>query len=558
MPQRAPALLLVVLALWLVAVALVGVGGDFPLSDDWAYAHVVRSLGEGRGFDLLPWTGASLVLQVLYGAAACSLTGFSYGTLRVTTLVMSAVGVAAFFALLGRLGANQRSAAFGAALLAFSPLWFNLSFTFMTDVPFAALAIVAAWLDAKALQRGSRRGLMAAAAVTAAALLIRQHAIWIAIAAAATALLPRQSDAGTSRLRARLLDAVVALGLPVAAAAAWTLWALTSSTTPLAVHNKVGDMASVSALSTLDVAFRALVTLGFLVLPWSLTLKLEAGRERRTFAAAVVLLTAVAVFAFVRDDATMFYLGNMLGDFTVGARTTRDLFYLARDYPPVAGPVFHLALTAASLVSAAALVTRLGTALPSALGRAATEPRARAAVFCVLALALSGLGSLAQAQYYFDRYLLAMMPLAVASLVALSPPTRTGPLFVAALFAMSFYAVAGTHDYMESHRARWGLVAGLEQRGITAAAIDGGVEYNAERRAAALRTAPNPEQARVGQSASTKSWWWVEDDAWIIAFGPLDGYVEAGSRSFTRWLPPGRGKVFVLERSSRERDGVPE
>lgn len=558
MPQRGPAHLLVVLTAWLVAVALVGVGGEFPLSDDWAYAHVVRSLGEGRGFDLLPWTGASLVVQVLYGWAACLVTGFSYVTLRVTTLVLSAAGIAAFFALLGRLGAGARVAAFGAVLLAFSPLWFHLSFTFMTDVPFAALALVAAWLDVKALQTGSRRGLLAAAAVTAAALLIRQHAVWIALAAALTALLPTQTDAGTRHPRERLFDAVVALSLPLAAAAAWTLWALTSSTTPLAVHNKVGDMAAVSMLSTADVAFRALATLGFLVLPWSLTLRLERGRERRTFAAFLAVLAAVALFAWVRDSATMFYLGNVLGDFTIGARTTRDLFYLAIDYPPVAGPVFHLVLTAASLASAAAVATRIATALPSALRRTATEPRARAAVFCVLALALSGLGSLAQAQYYFDRYLVAIVPLAVASLVALSPPARTGPVFAGALAAMSLYAVAGTHDYMESHRARWNLLAGLEARGITADAIDGGVEYNAERRAAALRTAPNPEQARVGQSAANKSWWWVTDDAWIIAFGPLDGYAEAGSRSFPRWLPPGEGKVFVLERIGRVEADVPE
>lgn len=125
---------------------------------------------------------------------------------------------------------------------------------------------------------------------------------------------------------------------------------------------------------------------------------------------------------------------------------------------------------------------------------------------------------------------------------------RGGVAFAAALAAMTIFSVAGTHDYIEFHRARWDLLAALEARGITARQIDGGFEYNAERLAAELGTSPSDAQARPGQAATVKSWWWVIDDEWIIALGPLDGYVEEERREFPRWLAPGQGHVVALRR----------
>ena len=607
MLHRAPAIspaLPGVLIAWGVAVALVGVGGEFPLSDDWAYAHVVRSLCEGRGFDFLPWTGASLVLQALYGAAACKLAGFSHETLRATTLVLSVLGIASFHALLRQLGASVRTATAGSVVLAFSPLWFSLSFTFMTDVPFAALAITAAWLYVRAFGRRSRSGLLLAGTVAAASFLVRQHALSIAVAAAAAALWPspdtsrsraQHSPSGDARSRhdhaplawsARLLDAAAALALPLVTAAAYTLWVATGTDVPLAVHNKLGEAVTTSPLAMAGAAFRGLSTLGFLFLPWALTMRLDARGERRVFAGVLAALAAVAAFLFVREGASMFYLTNVLDDFSVGAVTTRDALFLAQPAGPGAGAFFHAVLTALSLASAAALVARLATALPAArtresgmlesttvvvtsaaqaagtrrvssiaVGRASlavigATRDARPALFCMLALLLSALGTLVQAHYYFDRYLLVLLPLAIASVVAVSPPPRLAWGLVAALAAMSFYSIAGTHDYMQWNRARWSLLTELEASGVTPRQIDGGVEYNAARLAALLRTAPTDAQARSGQPASAKSWWWVVDDEWIVAFREIDGYAPTDSRRYSRWLPPGEGRVLTLRRRS--------
>ncbi len=572
-------LLAVVLSAWLAAVSVVGVDGDFPLSDDWAYAHVVRSLCEGRGFDFLPWTGASLVAQAVYGAASCRIAGFSHETLRLTTLAMSAVGIAALYAMLLELGARRRSAAFGAMVAAMSPLWFNLSFTFMTDVPFTALALVASWLYVRALASGSRAGLLAAGGAAALAFLVRQHALSIAVAAAVATMVPAAFDGSRSRaagLRSRLGDALAALAMPLLVAVAYAAWVATSPDVPLAVHNKLGDAAAVSAPAMAGAAFRALATLGFLFAPCALALRGRQKYERRATATVIATLTAVALYLYGREGDAMFYLTNVLDTFSVGALTTRDALFLAVPREAAPAPALLLALTAVAIASAGVLVARLATALPNVLGRrherlraslvaaaasletfAATEAgwssdggrRASVALFCVLALVLSGIGTLVQAHYYFDRYLLPLLPLAIAAVVAVSPGLRPRPAALVGLAMMSAYSVAGTHDYLAWNRARWELLGQLEARGVSAREIDGGVEYNASRLAAELRTAPTDAEARRGQPAAAKSWWWVVDDRWIIAFSPLDGYRVADSRPYPRWLPPtAEGRVLLLER----------
>ncbi|HEY2773482.1 MAG TPA: glycosyltransferase family 39 protein [Candidatus Binatia bacterium] len=557
--------LLAVLAAWLVAVAAIGIGGDFPLGDDWSYAHAARSLCENGKFDLLPWTGASLFLQALYGAAACKVAGFSYVVLRTTTLAMSVCGIVATSALLVECGASPCVAAAGAAVVASCPLWLNLSFTFMTDVPFATLAVVSLWLTARSLRLHSRPGLVLAGVAAAAAFLIRQHAVSISAAAALAALLPpgriapnagTKSDAGR-RPGDRLVDAAAVVAVPVMTVIAYTAWAATSSATPLAVHNKLVEAARLAPVSALDVAFRALVTLGFLILPWTATSAFATGREKRVFALTLAVLGGIAGFVWVRNGSAMFYLGNIMGLLHVGARTTRDAMFLAKpdaaEIPGLARPILTVlcVISASRLVARLSLLVRLGGPIASTPA-IRNDTRYRVAWLCVMALLLSGAGTLLQAHYYFDRYLVVLVPLAIASLVCLDPSPRSGAFTVAATIAMALYSVAGTHDYLAWNRARWGLLSELESKGIDATHIDGGFEYNAERLAARLRTSPTDAQAAAGQDALHKSWWWVVDDEWIVAFGPLAGYDEAASREYPRWLLPGKARVLLLHRTGTD------
>src|SRR5260221_9111383 len=91
--------LAILLTLQLAIVAIVEPRGNFPLNDDWAFAHSVQwLLSEGR-IRLSDWVPMYLVPQTLAGGVAAALFGFSFDVLRHVTQLAAllAVGAAYFW-----------------------------------------------------------------------------------------------------------------------------------------------------------------------------------------------------------------------------------------------------------------------------------------------------------------------------------------------------------------------------------------------------------------------------------------------------------------------------
>ncbi len=81
--------LLVLVAVQLALFAVIEPRGEFPLADDWAYAHSVRWLLDEHRIRLSEWIGMNLLPQTLAGGAAAWLFGYSFTTLRAVTQVVS-------------------------------------------------------------------------------------------------------------------------------------------------------------------------------------------------------------------------------------------------------------------------------------------------------------------------------------------------------------------------------------------------------------------------------------------------------------------------------------
>src|SRR5207248_358482 len=126
---------------------------EFPLNDDWAYSRGVFGLARGEGIHYWGQPSMPQLGQWLWALPFVWLLGESHVGLRLSTLLLSGLGVLAFYELLrGEAGLPRPRAAFTAAALAVNPLWFVLSGTFMTDVPALALSLIALALYARALR----------------------------------------------------------------------------------------------------------------------------------------------------------------------------------------------------------------------------------------------------------------------------------------------------------------------------------------------------------------------------------------------------------------------
>ncbi len=560
-----PATVIIVVATAAIAAA-VGIGGEFPLNDDWSYAYTTHVLCTEGVLRFLPWTGATLVLQAGYGALLCKLFGFSFTVLRTSTILLSAAGAIGFVLLLRECRVRGALLAVAVAVFALNPLYVNLAFTFMTDVPFTVAAVWAGLWYARGLRSGRTATLVTGSVAATAALLIRQHGILVALAAACVALFPPREETSSVRPASaasatawseRVRAACAASLLPVLAFVAFHVWLFGLHGSPQGYVNKIGEAQAVTVTALANAAFRGVTYLGLFLLPLTATL----APPRRVPRLAVTTFGATAFVAaalYLRSRALMPYLSNVIYDFGLGALTLRDTLFLGLAPPVHLGPFFKIGLTIVSLAGTALLLAwpaaavaagaRSGgtsdTTTPNAIG-----PRGDVVTrFTALAALLLFAGTLLQVHYYFDRYLIPVLPFAAAAL--LGSARRSTPRAVSIVLAvlLGWYGIAGTHDYLAWNRARYAGLETLRAEGVPVTEIDGGFEFNAWHLAAELGTWPTDAESRSGQPATLRSWWWVVDDRFVASFRPLDGYRVYRELFYRRWLVPGTGRVLILER----------
>ena len=77
----------------------------------------------------------------------------------------------------------------------------------------------------------------------------------------------------------------------------------------------------------------------------------------------------------------------------------------------------------------------------------------------------------------------------------------------------------------------------MKDQSIPPAQIDGGYEFNGWYCYSADYRPP-----------PAKSWWWVHDDQYLVAAGPVEGYETVREFGYSRWLPPRRARILLLRR----------
>ena len=177
--------LFVLLAAFAALAAFVSPFHNTAVQDDWDYARTVQILLQTGSFERSEIAQATEVSSALWGAAFAALFGFSFDTLRISTLVLSGLSLVLFFALLGELGFGVVQRALGAAALLVSPLFLFLSFSFMTDIPALACLLAALYCYVRALRQGNLRWALAGSLCAALGFLTRQLGLVSALAAAA-------------------------------------------------------------------------------------------------------------------------------------------------------------------------------------------------------------------------------------------------------------------------------------------------------------------------------------------------------------------------------------
>lgn len=555
------------LLLWVLVVTLVNPSGNFPLNDDWVYGLAVRNILQTGQFRFVSPASANLFTQAYWGALFCLPLGFSFFALRLSTLVLAGLGVISLYSFTRELGCTRGVSILAGLLLIFNPMYLGLSNSFMTDVPFTALIVIALYFFAVALMRNDRILLFACYVAAFLALGIRQYGL-IFIGAITVGYLVKKG------LRCHsVLYALGAFALAVGLQLTYTTW-LVNSGQIIAKSDMVIQFIRKGGSSWLEPG-RLHLLLTIFVYVGAFTLPLLFIYQRCTFKrvkATGISLYRIFILAFTIFSALQLgrnqlpRLGNILTVTGMGPLTLRDTFILSVNLPTQSLPMFlvWMMLTICAALGVVLIVTLIAQSSASLIQHMnlASFPRYRSisatssasdrpwllATLWVSILAYATLLALASP---LDRYLLPLYPLVIMlaayyirdrfNSLLLGNLERSMILLVICLYV--YFSVGASHDYMAWNRARWQALNDLTSKyNISPALIDGGYEFNGWH-LSNIHYKPS----------SKKSFWWVDRDDYIVATGPVNGYKQLAIYPFRRWLPVTSKPITLLKKVDAKR-----
>jgi hypothetical protein len=169
----------VLLLFYFSAGILLHLFANVPLHDDWTYAWSVEHFLKTGELQVLDWSIHYPFTQILWGALFCLPLGFSFSALRVSTVMLAWLGALALYGTLRELGRERNESLIATLVLLANPVFFLLSFSFMTDVPFVSVSTIAFFFIARAFSRRKPLELWFGCVFGVAAFFIRQIAIAI-------------------------------------------------------------------------------------------------------------------------------------------------------------------------------------------------------------------------------------------------------------------------------------------------------------------------------------------------------------------------------------------
>lgn len=544
---RPPSMYIAILLLvQLVLLGIVFPVGNFPLNDDWAYAHSVLWLLDEHRLRLSNWIAMNLLPQTLLGAAAAKLFGFSFTGLRAVTQVVAMLTSLVAFSFFRASGLSRPASLVATLILVVTPWWQVLANTYMTDLYGLLFGLLAATYFLRHLAEPRTMLLLFAVLFTVVGVLQRQVVLVIPLAF---------MFAWYARLtiwrRWPVIQGVLPLAIAFAAEVAYQAYLEGGPGIPAAqevIHGRLFPMlVGVLTLKTESVLWfflnlaGLLGYLGLVATPWVSWL---GGAIRAAGLLRWLVIGGLCLFGIsVAWDWMPPYRENHVIDLSgIGPFTVHDGFN--RDAPGLdrSTGIFWLSMTFLAVVGTTAMLTA-ALRTPSALVREFSE-RTGNTLFHVCVV-LAYLVPFAVTDY-IDRYVLFVLPFVLVWMhsVFVADAVPAGRLAQAVTVVLvSCYGVmsaVATHDYFAWNRARWEAIEFATQSlGANPRTLDGGFEYNGFF---------NFERMRLSGSRQGKNPWWVEDDRYQVAFSGRAGYQVVKTFPVDAWLSRTPASVLLIRR----------
>jgi hypothetical protein len=536
-----------IILFWIVMVLLVDVHGNFPINDDWSYSYSVKTLVEDGKLEFTGWISMPVISQIYWGSLFCSMSGFSFEILRLSTLLLGIVGIFFCYLIFSEVTNSLFLKFLTTSLIALNPIYFLLSATFMTDIPFFTTSTISIFFFIKYLKKQNKYNLLLGILTIIIASFIRQVGILVLISFAITSLLQKENT-----LYKKLYPIILVL-LLFAGFYLFQFFVHSAIKDPMINNTRMGHFFNSFTLknflgliplikNTLFVlTYIGLFLFPFLVYHFYLMLKSNQTYYKTINLIVFIALTFIPFTLMIVFNKTLPLRPNTLWKYGLGPATLKDVDILELN---------HIGLIPESIWI---LLTFIGIAGSVLIGftffyffknKKATQSfysnNLVKFIFVNTALNIILLGF---ADFY-DRYIIQLLP-GILFLIfstykdqTLIQKHFTKNIAIVVLIGLTLFTIYETHTYFAWNRSRWQALDYLtNDLNISPKRIDGGFEFNAWN-----FYDPNYERKK------DKSWWWVQDDEYIITFGTLEGYEVFKAYDYNSFCS--KNSIYILKRIS--------
>jgi len=542
------------LVAWGVIIVFINPVGDFMINDDWSFIVIIESLLTDGKIMPTGWGGGgpAVLSHVGWGMLFSALFGYSPTTLRISVLTLAILGTLALLILLFQLLRNKPLGIGLAALftLLFNPLFLSQSFTFMTDITFTALVIFSLLLLHLGIENERWSWLLSGLLFSLLATLTRQIGLFLPVSFSLGCLL--HPKASRFNLKKILLFTFLIAVVP------WFLFEVflwQSGSTPL-IHSPVFQKVFLNPITKgfpdylFFLFYQAGIILtytGFFLSPlfflqFRQLFSHEAVRRFGSLFLIIFLIFEASIIGGLIDPPTGFYQ-NVLYNFGIGPLLLKDTYLLGVVRTmTLPKPLFYL-LVFWSIFSAAALIffscQFLNSFFKNRSGRSGYDTPFISLLAFIGVIVYSGVILLTG---FHDRYLIPPCVLLILWFVPQIKINRNNNPFPIILSTVILLFLAGTtvfglKDFMSTkrslHKAHNYLVNTIN---VDPCDIDGGFEFNGYYCRGINR------MNRSGKY----SWWWVEQEKYLVSLGPLQDYRTVKTFPFSRTIGPD-GAIHILQ-----------
>jgi hypothetical protein len=450
--------------------------------DDWSYIKTAQVFAQTGQIQYNGWATAMLGWQIPWGALFIKLFGFSFMTVKLSTLPLALATLFLFHPILIRFGITSRNAVIGTLALGLSPIYMPLAASYMTDIPGLFVIVVCLYACQRAALSDTSQAavgwLCLAAASNVAGGTARQVA-WLG----ALVMVP------TTGWLLRKKRGVFPASMAIWAVSTVCVWLCMrwfahqpySIEDPLIPHV---DKRLLTPFLTVDRLGAEMLSLLICVYPILVAWLPKLSRKHVVSSisiASLIVLPMLAMYLKFHDAATLWAPHMLFKDLAIEKDGRINWAFDGQNSVlPLWVCVLISLLVLATLVGCIAIVWEKRRNVD----RGSTPRLGRQIFWLCVPFALSYVALLIPrccVGLSFDRYVLGLMPFVIIGLISLYQSCIGPNLPTVSAAVLVFYAllsIACTHDWFAWQRARLAAIGEVRSAGVPRTEIQGGFEYD--------------------------------------------------------------------------------